>query len=148
MRHIFHKLEKKIQSCLSHYPRWYALIVGIGIVVFWRGVWHSVDQIHTLIDHFSADSSMSLINVAWWDGPLSFIVGALILNLTGAFTSSFIGNELILSGLRGERRLNEKAEAELKEEVIAIADIKDEMLAISKKLEILETKAHKNHTHL
>lgn len=145
---IFKKTERKIQNLLSHYPKFYALIVGAGIVLFWRGVWHSADHIHTLITHLSTGSSLSLMATPWWDGPLSFLVGCIILNFTGAFTSSFIGAELILSGLRGEKKLNERTELELKSEVTAIADIRDELVIISKKLEILETKAHKNHTTL
>jgi hypothetical protein len=66
-----------------------------------------------------------------------------MLYFTGAFTSSFIGNELILSGLRGEKRLNERTEADIKDEISAISDIKDELGAISDKLELL--KKHANH---
>lgn len=84
----------------------------------------------------------------WWDGPISFIVGCIVLYFTGSFTSSFIGNELILSGLRGEKRLSERTEADLKDEVYAIADIKDELIIISKKLEILQAHAHENHKKL
>jgi len=142
---IIKKIELRIQNYLSHYPRFYALVVGIGIVLFWRGVWHSADNIHTAINYFTANSSITLLFGPWWDGPLSFIVGGSILYMTGAFTSSFIGNELILSGLRGEKRLNEKTEADLKEEVVAISDIKDELVIISKKLEVLEKKASTNH---
>ena len=136
---------KKIQNYLSHYPKLYALIVGIGIVLFWRGVWHSADNIHTAINYFSSGSSTALLFAPWWDGPLSFLIGGMLLYTTGAFTSSFIGNELILSGLRGEKRLNEKTEANLKEEVTAISDIKEELVIISKKLEVLENKASQNH---
>ncbi len=142
------KLQRKIQIYLSHHPLLYALIVGIGIVLFWRGVWHSADQIHSTIEFFSAGSSMSIMDTPWWDGPLSFIVGCLMLYLTGAFTSSFIGNELILSGLRGEKKLNERTEADLKNEVNSISDIKEELFVISKKLEILEKKAESNHKSL
>jgi hypothetical protein len=140
------KIKHRIQNHLSHRPKTYALIVGIGIVLFWRGVWHSADHLHTFISHLSATtSSASFIDAPWWDGPLSFIVGCILLYFTGAFTSSFIGNELILSGLRGEKRLNEKTELDLKDEVNAIADVKDELLIISKKLELLQNKAHENH---
>ena len=90
-------------------------------------------------------SSTSLFATPWWDGPLSFLVGSMILYFTGAFTASFIGNELILSGLRGERKLSERTEANLKNEVTAIADIKEELVIISKKLELLEKQAHINH---
>lgn len=144
----FRKIEQRTQSYLSHRPKIYALIVGIGIVLFWRGVWHSADEIHNTISYFSMTSSTSLFATPWWDGPLSFVVGWMILYFTGAFTSSFIGNELILSGLRGERKLSEKTEADLKSEVTAITDIKEELLIMSKKLEILEKKAHTNHKGL
>lgn len=142
---IIKKIELKTQNYLSHYPRFYALVVGIGIVLFWRGVWHSADNIHTAISYFTANSSTTLLFAPWWDGPLSFFVGGTILYMTGAFTSSFIGNELILSGLRGEKRLNERTEADLKEEVVAISDIKNELVIISRKLEVLEKKASVNH---
>jgi hypothetical protein len=144
----FRRFELRTQNYLSHYPRFYALIVGIGIVLFWRGVWHSADHIHTIINYLNSDSSMALYLASWWDGPLSFIIGITILYVTGAFTSSFIGNELILSGLRGEKRLNERTEADLKDEVSAISDIKEELMEISKKLEILEKRADNNHKSL
>ncbi len=135
---IYIKLQRQIQGFLSHYPFVYAMVVGIGIVLFWRGVWHSADQIHNAITYFSSESTVSLVHTPWWDGPFSFVVGAFILSLTGAFTSSFIGNELILSGLRGERKLNERTEAEVKSEMNTIRSIKDELIVISKKLENLE----------
>lgn len=145
---IFKKTKHKIQEKLSHHPKTYALIVGIGIVLFWRGVWHSADYLHEMISSLSLSSSLSLPSGLWWDGPLSFLVGFIILYFTRAFTSSFIGNELILSGLRGEKKLSERTEEDLKNEVTAIADIKDELILISKKLEILHTKAHQNHNSI
>lgn len=134
------KIQRKIQGYLSHHPGFYALIVGIGIVLFWRGVWHSADQIHTAISYFSYNSSVGLLPAPWWDGPLSFVVGGSILYFTGAFTSSFIGNELILAGLRGEKKLSEKTEANIKNEENTIHDIKEELAVISKKLDGLENK--------
>ena len=128
----------KIRGFLSHHPTLYALIVGIAIVLFWRGVWHSADHIHYLIESFHSVSSMTLAGSPWWDGPLSFVVGAFILHITGAFTSSFIGNELILSGLRGEKKLTERAETDIKHETAVIADIKQELFVVSSKLEKLQ----------
>lgn len=144
----FRKIELKVQNHLSHHPKLYALIVGIGIVMFWRGVWHSIDSIHTNIYLLSSDSSIKIPFISWWDGPFSFIIGAMILSATGAFTSSFIGNELILSGLRGEKRLSERTDAELKDEVMAISDIKEELIIISSKLAILEKQVDTNHKKL
>ena len=139
------KLEQKITVFLSHRPRIYATIVGIGIVLFWRGVWHTGDQIHAYLrygaDVFTIDSYAS----PWWDGPFSFLLGATILYFTGAYISSFIGNELILSGLRGEKRLTERTEGEIKGEVHAISDIKEALKSIEAKIDDFEKSSH-NHT--
>lgn len=139
-----HKLERKIRSRLSHYPKLYALIVGTGIILFWRGVWHTADSLHTYIQHYQLASSIDFSMTPWWDGPLSMVVGIVILSCTGAFVSSFIGNELILSGLRGERRLTEQAEEDLQNEVHAIADIKDGLTVLTQKIELLEKHAAKH----
>ncbi len=138
------KIKHRIQNKLSHNPKIYALIVGVGVVLFWRGVWHSADHLHTFISHLSATtSSPSFIDAPWWDGPLSFVVGCVVLYFTGAFTSSFIGNELILSGLRGEKKLNQRTETTIETERVEISDIKDELEIISRKLAILQKQTHK-----
>jgi hypothetical protein len=138
------RIKDRIRRLLSHYPKLYALIVGAGIVLFWRGVWHSVDQLHTVITNYQNFSSLDIGMSPWWDGPLSLIVGYLILATSGAFVSSFIGNEQILSGLRGEKRLNEKTEREVKSEIHAIADIRDQLTLLTANIEELE-KRFKNH---
>jgi type I restriction-modification system DNA methylase subunit len=137
------KIEEKIKIYLSHRPRLYALIVGIGIVLFWRGVWHSTDLIHTYFNIFQNNLSIDASASPWWDGPLSFVVGIVVLHFTGAFTSSFIGNELILSGLRGEKRLTEKTESEVKDEEQFISDIKEELSTMTEKIDQLEKEVHK-----
>ena len=43
--HFFDKLEDKTRGTLSHYPFLYAFLGGIGVVLFWRGVWHTNDFI-------------------------------------------------------------------------------------------------------
>ena len=136
----FRRFEEKIIIYLSHRPRLYALIVGIGIVLFWRGVWHSTDYIHFIFNSFHSNLTTDLTSAPWWDGPLSFIVGTILLYFTGAFTSSFIGNELILSGLRGEKKLNQKTEVEVKSEVQSILEIKDGLENVSDKIKQLEKK--------
>lgn len=130
----------KFHIYLSHHSFLYALIVGIGIVLFWRGVWHSVDLFHIYLNN-----SLDLAAHPWWDGPLSFIVGCLILYVCRAFVSSFIGNELILSGLRTEERMTKKTEDEVKTEMSSISDIKNEINIITKKLDELESQVKDHH---
>lgn len=143
MRNIFERMESRIRAWLSHRPKLYALIVGIGVVLFWRGVWHTADLTHMLWNNIQNDLTIDLIQHPWWDGPWSFIVGALMLYFTGAFTSSFIGNELILSGLRGEKRLNQKEQLEIESEAHAILEIKGTLKDVTGKLDQLEEKIRK-----
>ena len=143
MKNIIIRIEDRIKIYLSHRPRLYALIVGIGVVLFWRGVWHTTDLIHTYLNIFNNNLTIDSVSSPWWDGILSFLVSIVVLHFTGAFTSSFIGNELILSGLRGEKRLTEKAETKIRKEEQVILDIKTEMQTMTSKIEELEKELHK-----
>jgi hypothetical protein len=95
---FFDVLEDRIRSYLSHYPLLYALIGGVGVVLFWRGIWHTVDEYFYL------------------SGPTSAILGVMILGLTGVLVSSLIGTKLIIAGLRGDKKVEEKTQKEIVEE--------------------------------
>src|SRR5258708_2126884 len=95
--HFFDRLEDKTRSRLSRTPLLYALIGGIGVVLFWRGIWHLADD----------------ANISSW---VSIIVGAVILLITGVFVSAFVGNRLIISGLSGDKKLAEKTADEIETE--------------------------------
>ncbi len=139
------KVFTRFHIFLSHHSYLYALLVGVGIVLFWRGVWHTVDLVHIYIDHYSATAPLDSVHVPWWDGPLSFFVGCLLLYTTRAFVSSFIGNELILSGLRSERRMAKETEGELKSEIFTINDLKHTLSAVARKLDELEVQVKDHH---
>ncbi len=130
---MFDRLEDVCRGRLSHFPIPYGFIGGIGIVLFWRGVWHSADYAMLLVRVNTGLSTTDLAHEIWWDGPLSFIIGSLLLLITGLFVSNFIGNEIIMSGLRGEKKLSEKTETEVRTEVGAIAEIREEIRALNAK---------------
>lgn len=136
---FFDKLEDKIRGRLSHFPIFYAFLGGVGMVIFWRGIWHTADF---LMESFFSiqvqESTMSMGDLPWWDGPLSILIGSSMLLATGLFVSGFIGNEIIISGLRGEKKIAEKTEAEVKTETGTIGDIKSKILEISSRLEKIE----------
>lgn len=113
---FFDKLEDKVRGKLSRYPILYALIGSVGVVLFWRGVWHTADYFPFL------------------NGPVSTILGIIILFITGIFVSSFIGNRLLITGLRGEKKLTEKTKEEIDEEESSIEDIKETMQKIEQEL--------------
>ncbi len=119
---FFDKLEDKVRGRLSHYPIFYAFIGGAGIVLFWRGIWHAADD-------------MNIGSIA------SLIIGTVILLLVGVFVSAFIGNRLIISGLIGEKKLEEKEESEIETEEAQIRNLQNTLNRIEKKLDDFERKS-------
>lgn len=110
---FFDKLEDATRIALSHHPIPYAFIGGVGIVLFWKGVWEVADLFPILF------------------GLTSVIVGVVILLLTGLLVSFFIGDSIILSGFNREKKLVEKTESEVRSE----KDIMETMVA---KLDAME----------
>jgi hypothetical protein len=132
---FFDKFEDKVRGRLSRWPISYALICAAGVVLFWRGIWHTADFIMSKMFSAAENQSIGLASGLWWDGPLSLGVGIILLLTTGALVYSFIGNEIIISGLRGEKKIAEKTETEVKEEVSDINEIKYQLRKISEQLE-------------
>ena len=108
-----------VRGKLSHYPVLYALLGGIGIVLFWRGVWHTAD-----------DMNMSSI--------LSLIIGFLLLLSIGVFVAEFIGNKLIMTGLIGEKKLTSKEEGEIETEESQLKNLQSTLSRLEKKLEHID----------
>lgn len=120
---FFDKLEDKTRANLSRMPFLYAFLGGVGVVLFWRGVWN-------IADDFSLNSFISLI------------IGSTILLITGVFVSSFVGNRLIISGLSGEKKLTEKTKEEIETEEDKINKIQKTLNRMEEKIEAVESELH------
>ncbi|MEK7652191.1 MAG: hypothetical protein AAB351_03270 [Patescibacteria group bacterium] len=112
---FFDIVEDHIRGSLSRYPIPYAIIGGIGIVLFWRGVWHLADDINL--------SSLA-----------SAIIGTIILLLAGLFTSMFIGDHIIISGLKHEKKVTDTTEKEVETEKDILQDIQEDLHKVRSKL--------------
>lgn len=132
---FFDTLEDRIRGRLSRTPILYALFGGIGVVLFWRGVWHSADYFtYRYLTGVLHSESLEGTIMPWWDGPLSLVWGALILLSTGLLVSDFIGNEILLSGLKGEKKLTEKTVDEIEQEANEVKQIRRDVRKIAKSL--------------
>ena len=131
---FFDKLEDKVRGRLSRTPIFYTLIGGVAIVLFWRGVWHTADILQ---------------RKGGWLGfffyePTNLIIVVLVLLITGLFVSYFIGDTILISGLKGQKKMGEKTEKEVKQESEELVEIQSTIKEIKKEMdevkEILEKK--------
>lgn len=121
--HFFDKLEDQTRAKLSRAPIVYAFLGGVGVVLFWRGVWHIADA----------------ANVG---ALVSLVLGTALLLITGVFVSAFIGNRLIISGLSGEKKLAEKTEDEIETEEAQIKNLQHTLERVEEKITELESDIH------
>lgn len=119
LSHLVGKLEVRVRSHLSHYPIVYALIGGVGIVLFWKGVWETAGYFDVLY------------------GPGSIVLSIFILVSTGLFVSAFIGDSIIISGLRHEKKIIDKEEHEIFNEEDEITKIEEKVKEIDTHLEAI-----------
>ena len=126
---FFDRLEDKVRGHLSRLPILYAIIGGMTIVVFWRGVWHLADVLEAL--------------GGWWavffSPDISLIISIIVLLTTGLFVSFFIGDRIILSGLKHEKKVEEKTEAEVREEETMLVHLNTKFEHIAKELEEIKS---------
>src|SRR3989338_11344939 len=122
---FFDHLEDHVRARLSHHPILYSLVGGVAIVLFWRGVWMLADEIGL--------SSIS-----------SIIISVVIMLITGLFVSFFVGDRIVLSGLRREKKVIDKTEEELKAESVTLVEVKDELKKIEKEIEHLDGNHHES----
>ena len=103
---FFDLLEDKVRARLSHRSIFYGFIGGISLVLFWRGVWHSAD--------------IMMDKGGFWGWmfyePITIIWTSALLLMTGLFVSLTIGDRIILSGIKHEKKVEEKTEDEIKGE--------------------------------
>lgn len=119
IREFLNKLGDKIRVKLSHYPLLYAFIGGTGIVLFWRGVWHTADDINL-------------------GSILSLLIGTFILITIGLFVTEFLGNRLIISGLVGEEKIAKKEEGEIGTEETQLRNLQNTLGRLEKKLDHID----------
>ena len=92
---FFDKLEDFVRIELSHSPILYALVGAVGIILLWKGVWEVAQLIPGLY------------------GFGSIVMGVIILLVSGLLVSFFIGDSIIISGFKKEKKLVEKSELDI-----------------------------------
>lgn len=123
---FFDKLEDKIRIRLSHNPILYALVGAVGIILLWKGVWEMAELVPIL------------------HGFGSVVAGVVILLLSGLLVSFFIGDNIILSGFKREKKLVEKTELDiLKAEQSQTREILTKLDHLEKDIKEIKTDHHR-----
>ncbi len=116
---ILSRIAAAVRTYLTHRPLLYALIGGTGVILFWRGVWH-------LADAYGLGNGLSIL------------FGILLLFPTGLLVSVFIGDHVIISGLKSEKKVTERTEAEVKREESILGEEHWETEEILRRLDRIE----------
>jgi len=115
VHHYFDKLEDRIRGRLSKSPLIYSFIGAVATVSIWRGVWGVSDS----------------LNLSIW---VSLIGGIILAMLTGLFVSFFIGDNIFISGLQHEKRVDEKTKEEIIKEEGELDELKKDIKEIKELL--------------
>ena len=132
---FFDKFEDKVRGHLSRYPILYTIIGGVAIVLFWRGVWHTADILQ---------AKGGVFGFIFYE-PVNLILVVAVLLATGLFVSYFIGDTILISGLRKEKKLHEKTEKDIKEEEATLNDIKQVMKDLKHEVDEIKTVVDQDH---
>lgn len=122
---FFDRLEDIIRSWLSRRPILYGLIAGIGAVLFFRGIWILFDE-------------MKVGSIA------SIVLSLVILLASGVFVSHFVGDQLVLSGLKKEKKIIDKTEDEVRAELATLRDIKEDLKDIKEEIREIRQEEEEN----
>ena len=126
INHYFDRLEDTIRGALSHVPIIYAIFGGFAVIMFWRGVWETIDILWRSENRF----------FQWFFyPPISLLFSIIILLMIGLMVSTFIGHRIIMSGLKNEKKAEERAEEMIKEEEITLEHVMAEIKKIKVDLE-------------
>lgn len=131
------KAADSIRRTLRRHQIWYAFIGGIGVVLFWRGVWHSADFFAATF-MYSRDTVTSIDWVQGLDSFVSLVIGTLLLLATGLFVSELASGQALSEEIKEEEKVTQKESAE-------IPHIEREIHHVTRELEELEKDIHHNH---
>jgi len=117
---ILLETEEKARLYFEKTPFIQAFLSGIGVIIFWRGIWEWLD-----INQIS---------------PLASVVaGSLILLCVGVFVQTFIGNTIIIKNVKQEERFEKSAikhiEGEADTEEVTLSTLSAKIDELSKKID-------------
>lgn len=131
---FFDRLEDVLREGLSLYPILYALVGGFSTILLWRAVWHTADILKNTGNDF----------LTWFFyEPNQIWINTILLLMIGLFVSIFVGPHVLISGLRKERKIEEKVVEAEKTEEVTLSHVRDEIKKLEKQVEEINSKLSK-----
>jgi hypothetical protein len=126
MKNQLLRIEERARRAFEEYPFIHAFLAGVGVILFWRGVWEIAD-----INRISP--------------TVSVILGVLILGGIGLFIQTFIGNTLIIKKIKHEVELEKEnkkevtvVEREMIKEEITLNHLYNQIKELKEKIDHIE----------
>ena len=133
---------KKFQRALRRHPLIYAFVGGVGIVLFWRGVWYLTDFLV-----FAILVPRSQVTTIDWtggiDGGISLVLGVVLLLSTGLFVSEFLSGQVLMAEGREEEKLAKETEEDVKKESSELPSIEEGLQHIEEEIKNLKNQARR-----
>jgi len=118
------KIENQARNFFENFPFIHAFLAGIGVVLFWRGVWETAD-------------SMKL------NSELSIIIGVLILGGIGLFLQTFVGNTIIIKNVEKEQKMEQSIKSEIEKTHQDTESEEVTLVQLAQNIEMLNVKIDK-----
>ncbi len=122
---FFDKFEDHVRGHLSRFPILYTIIGGVAIVLFWRGVWHTADILQ---------AKGGVLGFIFYE-PVNLLLVLAVLLATGLFVSYFIGDTILISGLKHQKKTTDKTEKDVQEEEKEIGQIRTAIKEMKKEVD-------------
>ncbi len=132
---FFDKFEDRVRMHLSRYPILYTIIGGVAIVLFWRGVWHTADILQ---------AKGGILGFIFYE-PTNLSIVLAVLLATGLFVSYFIGDTILISGMKGEKKVTDKTEKEVQEETQELKEIRTTIKEMKKEVDVIKEVVEHEH---
>lgn len=119
------KIEDAARNFFESIPFTHAFLAGVGVILFWRGVWELAD-------------------IMMLDPIASILLGCVMLGGIGLFIHTFVGNAIIIKNVNREERLEKesakrisKVERNVELEEVTMQKLAEKIDSLEKKIDTL-----------
>ena len=130
------RLSKGAREKLSHYPIIYAILGAIGIILFWRGIWHTADFTAAFFLNNQGEDVLNYADLL--DSLVSAVIGFVLLLITGLFVTDFIGSQIVSTAVKKEEKIEkiaQETESEEKSETQKIEELENRFEQVTNHLD-------------